>query len=103
MSDLIFPGSKWVHDESTQTVVNTDTGQLYFVTKQTIPIDADINAINRSAQNGNDPFSGTVSTKDRASDKYESDLQQMFERPSGLSLRVTLPGDSRTCLLTEPR
>ena len=57
MSDLIFPGSKWVHDKNTATVYNSDTGSIYFCTDTTVPVSKDIREINAAAQNGISPFS----------------------------------------------
>ena len=59
---------------------NSDTGALYFVTKHTVPADADIREINRAAQNGTSPFSGTESSPTVASDKDASDLEHLFEK-----------------------
>lgn len=105
MSDLVFPGSKWVHDKNTQTVFNSDTGALYFCTKQTVPIDTDIRDINAAARNGISPFSGRKCPLPTISDKDEPHLDGLFESktPPGLAVSVTLPGESRKVLLRDAR
>jgi hypothetical protein len=109
MSDLIYPGSKWRHCTKTETVYNTDTGQIYFCTKQTVPDDLDMASVNESARNGFDPFSGKVSRPDDvpsppASDKCDEDLFERLRKsgPHGLGLTVDLGKGSKKVVLTDP-